>query len=94
VVVLLHVIHNSGLRSSVFAGLVRHLDVAGVDNAGMRWKFISCSRLMESFLQLRKCSKQERVVSTVLDEANSLLSPLPPLEAWLGNISVDYTNIA
>lgn len=33
--VLLHVVHNSGLRSGVFAGFVRHLDVAGVDNAGM-----------------------------------------------------------
>ena len=31
VVVFLHVVHNSGLRSCVFACLVRHRDVGGAD---------------------------------------------------------------
>jgi hypothetical protein len=35
VVVLLHVVHNSGLRGSVFACLIRHSDVAGVDDWDM-----------------------------------------------------------
>jgi hypothetical protein len=36
VVVLLHVVYDSGLRSGIFAGLVRHLDVARwIDGAGM-----------------------------------------------------------
>jgi hypothetical protein len=32
VMVLLHVVYDSGLRGGVFACLVRHLDIAGVDD--------------------------------------------------------------
>jgi len=32
VVVFLHVVHDPGLRSGVFACLVRHLDVIGMDD--------------------------------------------------------------
>ena len=32
VVVILHVVHNSGVRGGVFACLVRHLDVASIDD--------------------------------------------------------------
>jgi hypothetical protein len=35
VMVLLHVVYDSGLRGSVFACLVRHLGIAGVDDKAM-----------------------------------------------------------
>jgi hypothetical protein len=45
VVVFLHVVHNSGLRSCVFACLVRHREVAGV-KGGVCDGIMSCRRCL------------------------------------------------
>jgi hypothetical protein len=82
--VLLHVVHNSGLRSGVFACLVRHRDVAGVGDG-------ECDGFSPLLIFDRKSPADAKILKAkrelcrlVVEEANSLLASPPTFRglAW------------